>query len=177
MRIFFSPLTIPNHTTCNYTAAFPLPGVCVVFVPSHGDSPSNQGETCTSLCSVRTGYTSQFIFLSVHINRGHTGGGGCYVHSISPTRFHSNGGHWGLFLLFFHAALPSSCGACLYFFYLEKSSTAPSPVDNDVELVLRTHEAFQLFLSLSTLSTRERDGWTPLATKNEGKHRRRKVGH
>ena len=39
--------------------------VCVFFPIYFGDSPTDQGETCTSLCSIFRGdYTLQRIFLS-----------------------------------------------------------------------------------------------------------------
>ena len=73
--------------------------VCV-FVPFIGGSPSVQGETCATLCSVSRGlHLFSVFFCPTRTNRGHIGGG-------------KHGDF--LILLCFLYAPPSSCGACLH---------------------------------------------------------------
>ena len=66
-----------------------------------GGSPSVQGETCATLCSVSRGlHLFSVPFCPIRPNRGHTGGGK----------------HRGFFLLLcFFFAPPPSCGDCLHF--------------------------------------------------------------
>ena len=75
--------------------------LCCVFVPSIGGSPSVQGETCATLCSVSRGlHLFSVLFCPPRTNRGHTGG--------------ETPGLFPFFLCFFFAP-PSSFGACLHF--------------------------------------------------------------
>ncbi len=72
--------------------------VCVFFVPFIGGSPSVQGETCATLCSVSRGlHLFQWIFLSNYNQPGS----------------HRRGAFFFFLCLF--CAPPSSCGACLHF--------------------------------------------------------------
>ena len=93
--------------------------VCSAIYFDLGDSPSDQGETCTSLCNVFRGLHFAVCFsLSVSTNRGHTGGG------------RTNTGAFSSYL--FDAPLPIGVPASI-FFLSQEGFSRPSLVDSDVE--------------------------------------------
>ena len=101
--------------------------LCVHFCPVYfGGSPSDQGETGTTLCSVSRGSSVYFPV------------------QLEPTGVTQKGVNTGIifvFLCFFYTP-PSSCGACLHF-DREKGSAVPIPHQQQGR-ILSTHEAFQL---------------------------------
>ena len=103
--------------------------VCVcVFVPFIGGSPSVQGETCATLCSVSRGlHLFSVFFCPTRTNRGHTGGG------------KSTGPFFFFFCFFFLPHRPPAVLAVI--FYREKGSAVPIPRQHQ-RRILSTHEAF-----------------------------------
>ena len=74
--------------------------MCCVFVPSIGGSPSVQGETCATLCSVfRRLHLLSVLSVQLEPN--------------GVTQEGVNNGAFSSFYVFFFAP-PSSCGACLH---------------------------------------------------------------
>ncbi len=132
--------------------------VCFFFGSSNGDSPSDQGETCTTLRSVSRG---------LHL----------FSAFFRPTRTkpgHTEGYNRGFFLLFyFFFAPPSSCGACLHFLSREGFGRPfPSSTMKSKCVYSRSFSAFYSFLPpgtkvrKKTLSPRfEPVTWVPEGTR------------
>ncbi len=99
-------------------------------------SPSGQGETCATLCSV-TIYVEDYtcsVYFSVQ---------------LEPTEVTQEGVNTGLFSPFYILLCPTSLLRCLPTFLSREGSGRPFPLSTMKSRSLCTHEAFQL-LSLST---------------------------
>ncbi len=124
--------------------------VCVCFRFIYfGGSPSDQGETCNTLCSVSRGLNLfSAFFCPTRIDRGHTGWGK-HREGLSPS--------------FYILSCPTFLLLCLPTFYLEKGPAVPFLVDHELEVCFLT----KLFSILSLSTPRHESEKNPLSPRFE----------